>query len=188
MGIDVSGSFQAKDGNRWIPLQQYYCGRRGLLRWWLGWGRGGLYEKFGGQPLVDEPRGLPIDLRKSDYVETDRLSWVLADEVLGALPLLGRCTYLVPLELAHSAWEQRATPKQWKQTTGISDELDFLEPYGGPPRIVSVAPIWSTESNLKNSVSVECVYDFSDEIREFIDEVEKLQKLYEVVRFVYEFE
>ena len=96
MGIDVFGSFQAKVGEDWSFQKEYYDGQRGFLRWWLGWGTGGLYEKFGGEPLVDDLRGLPSDLVKRGATASTYQSWVLAEEVLAAIPLLGRHSYSVP--------------------------------------------------------------------------------------------
>lgn len=187
MGIDVFGRFQATDGERWIFLEDYYDGRRGLLRWWLGWGTGPAYEKFGLESLVDEPLGLPTDYFCSDLDDNDFPSWLNADEILGALPLIGRYTYFIPQELVRVACEQKANPKQWKAMTGISDELDFLERYGGVPRLISVEPKWEVVATLDDFVPVDGVYDFSDEISEFTSLVAKLQEQYGVVRFVYGF-
>jgi hypothetical protein len=188
MGIDVSGNFQAKEGGDWVFLKQYYDGQRGLLRWWLGWGPGGLYERYGGKPLVDELRGLPTDLLQKGCRESEYQSWLFASEILGALPLLGQYSYSVPRELARKASEQGATPGQWKMLTGIGDELDFLKQYGPVPALLSVTPNWEALSPCNNTVQVECVYDFSAEIGEFTTLVAGFCESHDDVRFIYSFE
>jgi hypothetical protein len=187
MGIDVLGSFQAKVEGKWVFQKEYYNGQRGMLRWWLGWGSGEFYEKFRVEPLVDELRGLPLDLKNENAREATYQSWVSAEEVLSALPLLGWHSYSVPHELVRKTLEQAATPAQWKTLTGITDELDFLENYGGPPRLLSVTPDGDALSHEGNCVEVKVTFDFSDWIMDFVTILNSLRQLHEEVRFVYEF-
>jgi hypothetical protein len=113
------------------------------------------------------------------------VSWILASEILGALPLLGLCSYSIPLELALKACEQGGTPAQWKALTDISDELDREN----SPVLLLVEPRWESLSHRSNDVEVECIYDFSNDydIVGFTEIVAELCQSHGEVRYVYKF-
>lgn len=199
MGIDVMGVFQAKDEDGWVSLKTYYQGQRGLLRYWLGWGGGGLYSgDFGVKPLVTFPRGLPDDFERSantyinrntktiDSIGTRNQTWLNVEEILNALPILGYRTCTVPLPIARNLTEQNASLEEWKSVAGVCEEISWLE--NRVPRLIGVTPNWASYPS-SDSVYVDCEFDFfKDEIREFTEEIAELRQSHDIVRLVYGFE
>lgn len=197
MGIDISGVFQARDREGWTSLRTYDQGLRGLLRYWLGWGAGGWYAgDFGVKPLVGAPRGLPDDfeqsadtyvirnLRTRDAIGTNSQNWLGGEEILTALPVLGRRTVVVPQAIVRELTERNASPEQWKP---IVSEMDSL--VDSSIRLVKVSPKWEASHPSGAGVHVDCLFDFSDrEIQDFADEVAELRRVHQCVRFVYGFE
>lgn len=187
MGIDVFGVFQKQTGGQWIYIRHACYGYRDRLRTWLGWDEGGLLRVTAISPL----RGLPFDF---DYVDgiykpdaTTRVvvgdrcfSWLLADEILNALPALAMRTLTVPLHIYQKTWNQECDPTRWKELTGLCQETDL-------PKLVGVSSRPQDVSYDTKEVPVDCMYDFSDEIRYFTDEVRHLRDTYGNVRFIYGF-
>ena len=164
MGIDVSGVFQARDREGWISLTRYYNGRRGLVRYWLGWVYGSGYQDLGVKPLVESPRGLPGDfeqLESSEDVGEISRSWLNVQEILDALPICShrRCT--VPLSIVRDLTTQKANMEQWKSATCLCEEMFRFEALA--PRLIEVAPNWSVPSPSRDSVYVDYSFDFFDE-------------------------
>ena len=203
MGIDVSGVFQARDGDCWVSLKTYDQGLRGLLRYWLGWGGGGWhYHDFGVKPLVTCPRGLPDDFEQSantyvirnlktiDAIGTRNQTWLNVEEILDALPIFGHRACAVPLSIAHALTAQNASLEQWISVAGICKGIfcwDTDKDIG--PRLIKVTPNWATSAESGDSVNVDCLFDFfEDEIREFTEEIAELRQTHDIIRLVYGFE
>ena len=200
MGIDVMGAFQRFNGEHWVTVdcdqrcypvlegddRRMYCdGQRGLLRFWLGWGDGGWYSRdYGITPILGSDRGLPEDgLNDEDLsIVEDRMpSWLRGEEILAALPLLGKRTHTVATELAELLWTTGGTLKDWEAAPGI------FEKSRGRLAAVPVRHEGVTEVSTGTTL-VDCLLDFSGRIAYFTDEVLRLSKLHGDIRFVYGFE
>jgi hypothetical protein len=102
-------------------------------------------------------------------------SWLDVDEILRALPVLGRRTFTVPLSIVRDLMAQNASPEQWES---VCKEMEWSGPPPAP-RLIEVSP---------RDVNVDCVFDFTDhEIREFTDEIAELRRSHDCVRFFYGF-
>lgn len=200
MGIDVMGAFQRFNGEHWVTVdcdqrcypvleeddRRIYCdGQRGLLRFWLGWGDGGWYSRnYGITPILSSARGLPEDLNDEDVTIGTRLpSWLRGEEILAALPLLGKQTHTVATELAELLWTTGGTLKDWEAAPGIFKDLF-------PAPSLAAVPVRhedATEASTGTTL-VDGLWDFSRTIADFTDEVLRLSKLHGDIRFVYGFE
>ena len=205
MGIDVFGVFQRREKDRWSFISRYYDGARGELRMWLGYGPNQYDDNYQAWQLgIIRPtpsRGLPVDLDLDEPVP-DRVytnmeltvenvigspphSWLLADEILQALPALSVRTLAVPLPVYHATKDKTDDVAQWQAMTG-----DLCGLCGDVPdtwKLVSVRYCSEKLSHLSTEVPCECVCDFSDEIAYFTDEVRQIQDAHGEVRFVYGF-
>ena len=229
MGIDVFGVFQRREKDRWFYVSRYYGGGRSALRAWLG---AIVSHHFGDEeyglnwlehiPLIAPLRGLPTDLDLDEPIPGERrstvrnilgeycYSWLLADEILQALPVLAVRTFAVPLHVYHATKDITDDVERWKAMTGLSQEPDLESHWekvdsgsyrsdwerlvGGHihtfwERLVSVNYRSEKISHLSTEVPCECVCDFSDEddVPEFINELRQIQDAHGEVRFVYGF-
>lgn len=200
MGIDVMGVFQRFDGEHWVtvdcddrcyPVLEeddphiYSDGQRGLLRFWLGWGDGGWYSRnYGITPILGSDRGLPEGLNDEDLsIVQDRMpSWLRGQEILDALPLLGKRTHTVATELAELLWTTGGTLEDWEAAPGIFEDVFPAPILAAVPVRHEGAPEASADTTL-----VDCLWDFSRTIAYFTDEVLRLSKLHGDIRFVYAF-
>lgn len=229
MGIDISGVFQARTGEGWQSIKTYHQGQRGFLRWWLGYGGGHvLRHDLAVEELVKHPRGLPNDfyqsadsyvkgegiLRTVDAIGTKFQSWLDADEILDALPILGYRTSTVPRQIAIELTASSASPEQWISIGGVCKDIctgniRWLLGSGAPrlvtaapdeivqrstptfdeaPRLIKLAPNWPPSARTADAISVDCVFVIeSDEVREFSGEITELQKSHGNIRLVYGF-
>ncbi len=200
MGIDVSGVLQGREDGGWKSIRTYYQGRRGLLRYWLGWGSGGWYSAdLGIRPLFEQVRGLPPDfaesadtdvipgrLKTADAVGTQTPSWVSAAEVLGALPVHGRRTVFVPASLAQDLLARPVDLQAWAKRASLPHGAEHIG--GLCPRLIEATPMVS-KLPTHNDVAVACVFEIGDsDIDEFADELRALLTSYREVRLVYGFE
>jgi hypothetical protein len=189
MGIDVFGVFQKREDERWRSIRSFYDGQRGFVRGWLGWDWG----SYSMHPIV-APRGLPSDFESSEQVDDGEMgmiaigdivgsrcqSWLNGDEILSALPALGTHTLKVPMKVYEQSWHLESDPERWKVLTGLSQD-----PY--LPKLVGISSRPGDISHDAQEFPVDCLYDLSDYVTYFTDEVQELQDLYGTVRFVYGF-
>lgn len=194
MGIDVMGAFQRFNGEHWVTVdcdnhcypvleeddrRIYSDGQRGLLRFWLGWGGGSWgSNNYGITPILSSARGLPEDLNDEDLTIGTRLpSWLRGEEILAALPILGKETHTVATELAELLWTTGGTLKDWEAALRS----------GGGLAAVPVRHEGATEASTGTTL-VDYLWDYSEHVTDFTDEVLRLSKLHGDIRFVYGFE
>jgi hypothetical protein len=165
MGMDVIGVFQVRDKDEWTFLKKYYDGQRFILRHWLGLNAvGGFIDAYQIKPLVEieHTRGLPDDFEQSanavvpgyehmglttiDCIGGWNRSWLDVDEILRALPVLGRRTFTVPLSIVRDLMAQNASPEHWES---VCKEMEWSD-IPPAPRLIEVTP---------RDVNVDCVID-----------------------------
>jgi hypothetical protein len=187
MGIDVRGVLEFHNGKHWNMHEAYYDGTRGLIRYWLGWGRGYYETGLGISRLVTSIRGLPNDFDpENPLIGSIDKSWLAAEEILGALPLIGHEKCDVVIELAYTLWKEKAGLQEWNDSTGIGN---FFTHRGvETPQLETVNPLWETYARDTNSIQVECTFDFSTSVSDITEKLVKLKQEYKMVRFVYGFE
>lgn len=191
MGLDVFGVFERRDALQWVAFERYYDGRRGFLRAWLGCAWHKHVSLIEVQP-IKPARGLPADFIRSaalpgggssavacDFVGDRDQSWVTAEELLNALPALATRTLMMPMDLYRQSWAWLENdPERWRDLTGLS-----REPY--LPKLTAISARPEMMSDLE--VPVDCIYDFSEEVSYFTEQVSEYQLEYGQVRFVYGF-
>ena len=152
MGTDIYGSLWAKEGERWRYLCDYDYHERGVLKYWLApW-----------SPERVEPiapwRGPPPNY--PGKFQSELCSWVLADEIIEALPLRYKST----MTLSEA------------QISNLEIER-YLSIHRKPQQLESDGTLFS----------VECVMDRSDEVQDFVDMIRSLALKHGTVRFVFEY-
>lgn len=218
MGIDVFGVFQKKEDESWVTVSEYYSGRRDWLEDWLGLPFGCRYTPY----PISVPRGLPVDFdRENIHVGEGWQSWLSADEILNALPVLGTETHQVFIEIYFEAWERTKefslaeweffiedtdllSLEEWHgilNNVGINKYLEHInlkhelralkkrinDPYAIDVKLVAVAPQNYDHKFTADYGLVDCVYDLSDSLKYFTDEVRLLKEKYGNIRFVFGF-
>jgi hypothetical protein len=198
MGTDVFGVFEKRENGRWEYITDFYDGQRGHLRAWLGWSDGRLWSEpqsgddFRTFPIAPS-RGLPNDFDYSEgiyrvdatrYTTVGRLdcSWLQADEILNALPILGIRSLTVPIGVYEKAWEHESDIARWQEITGLCQETWL-------PKLVGVSSCPEGFLHGTRGIPVKCLYDFSEDedLSYFTDEVRQLRDFHGEVRFVYGF-
>ncbi len=194
MGIDVYGVFQVKHKEKWICIRSFDDGRRGYLRAWLGCDFYKGPSLFKIMPVVPL-RGLPSDfdpLEQVDDVSYKRsfeagilvgewgLSWLLGEEILSHGPALAVRYIEVSMEMYAATWDKTDDIEHWRAMTRLCLEDDL-------PPLVSISYLQESLAYNVNQVRVECIYDFSEELNDFKNEVQQLQEHVGPIRFVYGF-
>lgn len=194
MGVDVKGVFQVKRNEKWIFIRKFYDGDRGYLRTWLG------CNPYGGESLLKIMPVVPRRDFPSDFDHSERIgcvsgrwdleagdvvgdwghSWLLGEEILSSGPALAVRYVEVSLEVYAATWDKTDDIEHWRATTGLCLEDDL-------PPLVSISYLQEGLANNVNQVRVECIYDFSEELNDFKNEVQQLQEQFGPIRFVYGF-
>ena len=194
MGIDVFGVFQIQAESRWHSIRTLYDGQHGYVRAWLG------CDFYKGEPLlkvfpISSERGLPLDFDASELLgsTSDRHrpkagavigqwghSWLFDTEILKPEPALAVRHIGVSMKTYLATWEQTEDIDLWQAWTGLCQEQDM-------PKLVSVT--YQTPSDFSHNIQVEaeCIYDISEELNYFKDEVRQLREQHGPVRFIYGF-
>lgn len=169
MGIDIFGFFQAKSGDSWRYICKYDYHQRGALKLWLApWNPG----SRGIEPIAPW-RNRPSDTKHDGHGVAG--SWLLADEILDALPLIEKWS----TTLSEQEFEVKRHQSYWDSVDASVDR--------DPIKLISVIrkPCQLTTSTA--SVEVEFLFDIGEEIKEFIDLVRELKRKYGDVRYVFEY-
>lgn len=176
MGIDISGVFQARSGDRWIHVGEYSDSMRGTLRSWLA-----PWKSAEMEPIAPW-RGLPADLQElqrqqptDQFANEECCSWVSADEILEALPLFKRWTQTVSEE----EFQKAVSKENWDYT-----HAPFVE---HPPKFVAANRRPGQSGDDHKKFEAEFVVDVSDEVKKFTDKVLELKNAHGEVRFVFEY-
>jgi hypothetical protein len=112
-------------------------------------------------------------------------TWLLSDEILAALPLLGARTHAVDRDVVRQYQERNAPVQEWEKLPGIHVDNGG---WGEEPRLVSGSPQRGRALGPDSrNVPVECVWDFSEHIAYFTDEVRELVEAHGAIRFIYGF-
>lgn len=122
-------------------------------------------------------RGLPVD--RSPVPGRgglhDGFSWLSADEILAALPLLERWTQT----LTEEEFQKQRLKAYWEDAT-------FAPWIESAPKLVSAQRKPGTSAE-PEKFEVEFVLDISAEVQEFIDKVLELKSAHGDLRFVFEY-
>jgi hypothetical protein len=194
MGIDVFGIFQIQTERKWHSIQRLYDGQRGYLRAWLGCD---FYK--GEHPLkvfpISSARGLPSDFDATALVGSASNhsrpeagaaigewghSWLLDTEILDPSPALAVRQIHVSMQTYLATLEQTEDIELWRASTGLCQEQSM-------PSLISISYLHPRSSSPDIQVETECIYDISEELCYFKDEVRLLRELHGPVRFVYGF-
>jgi hypothetical protein len=203
MGLDVFGVFQKREKERWVSFQSYYYGERDELRNWLGLNLEGGYEI---KPIA-QPRGLPADFDVDEFVGEHSKSWLLADEILNALPALATSTEKISIKTYFEACNKEPDLRKLED----SIEEIFIKEYFDRRKKEFNLEEWENFKNYRSATGrclirlvaastmpfdvtftseygfVDCIYDFSDYFQRYIDEIRRLKNKYGEVRFVFGF-
>lgn len=196
MGLDVFGVFQKREKERWVSFQRHYYGQRDQLRIWLGAPLGSHYE----MKSIAPPRGLPADFDADECVGDHFKSWLLADEILNALPALATSTEKIGIEAYLEACNKEPVLSKWEASIEEAFAKEYFDrhkkefnrkEWAHPSRclikLVAASPKPFDATFTSEYGFIECIYDFSDFFQEFISEVRLQKNKYADVRFVFGF-
>ena len=107
-------------------------------------------------------------------------SWLLGEEILSSGPALAVRYAEVSLEVYAATWDKTDDIEHWRATTGLCQE-------DGLPHLVSISYLHEGLASNVDLIRVECIYDFSEELSYFKNEVQQLQGQVGPIRFVYGF-
>ena len=184
MGTDIHGKFQRKDDKtgRWVEVEtEYDFGRHYQLFAVLAGVRNGF--GFAGDPMGDkvkpiaEPRGLPSDIKDSDFYGDHSYSYLHSEEMIA--------WYQNDKIVSHVGVLDRSAYEKW-------DKVSVPDGYCLDISGVDVVVINDTEDEKKteNWTHIRCEWKVSlkSELSYFFDEVIRLSQIHGKIRFVFGFD
>ena len=199
MGMDIHGVFQKRQADRWVDISSDYDQRRDeYLYCWLS------STRTAGLKPLSRPRGLPDDFAldsdgfhpienpdvlpyfrkfRDQHTDSTRLlmgewgfSWLLGSEVIAAPPPIDIMKIWVPID-TYNEWDKVSNPKLWYELHSDWKQHEDSEHYATPENI-SEKTYW---------VIIEWSYDFTEDFKYFVGEIQRLMALHGEVRFVFGF-
>lgn len=172
MDITTTGVFEANIRGRWQSVGERYCNYTdSIVQSWLGLGWWGV------EPIADF-RGFPAEWTTNRYFHPEWRSWLLADEILEALPVISTKSVL---------WPKPANINR-RIYAGASDARDSRDWPGST--FIAAQPLPFHEGYTDDKWGFLLYWDvtYEPEVQKFLTIIRHLKEQYNEVRFVFWYE